>query len=785
MDDRLRLIERAFPLKQASLDSVHEKNVRHGHISTLHIWPARRPLAACRAALIATLLPDPDDPEERRRIIERIGGRVVPRIEKKKVNGKPVEVEREETVGGILHWGRESSPDLQFFRDEIRKAYGGRAPRVLDRFAGGGAIPLEAMRLGCEVTAIDINPVAWFILKCTLEYPQKLAGQKRPLPDFVLHDREFMEAFFKAQGLKGATLRTQIERLPLARSVAGEGQGEGSSVPGEGPSVNSAGSQHAFNLVSEPESLPELPAVNEFIQHIGMKPPKARIAVLPFDKLDAEKGMELQSPSGKARWLRNPWSVLAYQIAGGDGLRLLHPDEKEEERDTAPAENLMTALLSMPQRENLATLVLIDEVLMYAREKVAKDPVWQGRLADFFQALTQAATKLDKCAIVASLLATDPRKSDELGKAITSDLYAIFRREREEGVQPVTKEDVAEVLRRRFFTTDSIREREPFRGYVVAALKGVTELDDQIRKEGKTAEEPFLASYPFHPDLIDAFYAKWTQLEGFQRTRGVLRTFALALREAEKWDDAPLVSTNVFLTAPDKSGISEAARELTTVATTEEYEGKKQEWTGILEGELAKARDVQNESGGLRFRELEQAVFATFLHSQPIGQKALTRELMLLLGPTRPDKIELEKALTRWSEVSWFLDEAATSDVDRSNGAGRHPHLTSPATERERDRQLPKSWRLGSRPNLRQMHHDACMRVSPEIIDARLMDEIAKLKSLTAGASAAGATVHNLPKRPHDIFRQIRRPTLIHLGRRCRSSNRVRKKAFRSLLGTA
>ena len=54
-----RLIEVAFPLKQASLDSVHEKNVRHGHISTLHIWPARRPLAACRAALIATLLPDP------------------------------------------------------------------------------------------------------------------------------------------------------------------------------------------------------------------------------------------------------------------------------------------------------------------------------------------------------------------------------------------------------------------------------------------------------------------------------------------------------------------------------------------------------------------------------------------------------------------------------------------------------------------------------------------------------------------------------------------------------
>src|SRR5205823_13228238 len=98
--------------------------------------------------------------------------------------------------------------------------YGGRAPRVLDPFAGGGAIPLEAMRLGCDVTAIDINPVAWFILKCTLEYPQKLAGQKRPLPDFVLRDREFMEAFLKAQTLKGATLRTQIEKLGLGENPA-------------------------------------------------------------------------------------------------------------------------------------------------------------------------------------------------------------------------------------------------------------------------------------------------------------------------------------------------------------------------------------------------------------------------------------------------------------------------------------------------------------------------------------------------------------------------------------
>src|SRR5687767_3739241 len=103
MTDQPRLIEYAFPLKQASLDSVHEKNVRHGHISTLHIWPARRPLGACRAALIATLLPDPSatpKPEgmsdeawakevacRRQELCERIGGKVVKRIERKKMPG--------------------------------------------------------------------------------------------------------------------------------------------------------------------------------------------------------------------------------------------------------------------------------------------------------------------------------------------------------------------------------------------------------------------------------------------------------------------------------------------------------------------------------------------------------------------------------------------------------------------------------------------------------------------------------------------------------------------------
>ncbi|MGE0274938.1 MAG: DUF1156 domain-containing protein [Nitrospiraceae bacterium] len=235
MTDTPRLIEHAFPLKQASLDSVHEKNVRHGHISTLHIWPARRPLAASRAALIATLLPDPGTPEARKELCERIGGRVVKKLERKKMpNGETVEREKDVTEGGILHWGRETENKdvLDWFREEIRKAYGGRAPKVLDPFAGGGAIPLEAMRLGCDVTAMDINPVAWFILKCTLEYPQKLAGKTHPLPDFILENEEFMETFYKAHPhLVGRTKRTKKQKEAFAQDLFLKDKPESDRVP--------------------------------------------------------------------------------------------------------------------------------------------------------------------------------------------------------------------------------------------------------------------------------------------------------------------------------------------------------------------------------------------------------------------------------------------------------------------------------------------------------------------------------------------------------------------------
>ena len=116
-------------------------------------------------------------------------------------------------------------------------------------------------------------------------------------------------------------------------------------------------------------------------------------------------------------------------------------------------------------------------------------------------------------------------------------------------------------------------------------------------------------------------------------------------------------------------------------------------------------------------REIEQAVFATFLHSQPVGHRASLRDVTLLVSTTRPDKIQLEKALLlRWADLSHFLDDQFTSEA-KPKADGK--------------REVPKSWRLGSKPNLKQMHSDACDRIQPELVEAKLLKTIEGIKSLT------------------------------------------------------
>ena len=154
MDSDKRFIEETFPVKEVSVVSAKEKNVRHGHISTLHIWWARRPLASSRATNYAALIPAPDSMNEWNK--------------------------KRQFIINFSKWENSLNQTMtKQAREDILKANGGNPPKVLDPFAGGGAIPLEALRLGCETYASDYNPVATLILKCTLEYPQKYGQPKK------------------------------------------------------------------------------------------------------------------------------------------------------------------------------------------------------------------------------------------------------------------------------------------------------------------------------------------------------------------------------------------------------------------------------------------------------------------------------------------------------------------------------------------------------------------------------------------------------------------------------
>ena len=173
------------------------------------------------------------------------------------------------------------------------------------------------------------------------------------------------------------------------------------------------------------------------------------------------------------------------------------------------------------------------------------------------------------------------------------------------------------------------------------------------------------------------------------------------------------------------------------MASTERAEGNRVDWAPLLEAELVRAR-IQDELPALREgREAEQAVIAVFLHSQPIGHKAYTPELVRMAGSRAADAIELEKGLRRWRELSWFLDDEDAGAEEPARGAAP---------------ELPKSWRLGNRPNLRQMHDEACrQRVGGEAVEAGLEEAIRKARPLTEGASAAGSSVHLLPASPRDV----------------------------------
>ena len=191
---RKKLIEVSLPLDVINRASAREKSIRHGHPSTLHLWWARRPLAACRAVLFAQLVDDPSawpeefpTEEDQKRERARLHGVIAEMVPWEATNDERILNKARYEIARSLARGRGEAAPPPRDADAVLGYLREHAPPVCDPFCGGGSIPLEAQRLGLRAFGSDLNPVAVLVSKATCEIPPKFAGWPPVNPERDLH----------------------------------------------------------------------------------------------------------------------------------------------------------------------------------------------------------------------------------------------------------------------------------------------------------------------------------------------------------------------------------------------------------------------------------------------------------------------------------------------------------------------------------------------------------------------------------------------------------------------
>ncbi|MGD9730178.1 MAG: DUF1156 domain-containing protein, partial [Nitrospiraceae bacterium] len=259
--NKKKLIEVAIPLEAINAASAREKSIRHGHPSTLHLWWARRPLAACRAVLFAQLVDDPSehveellaDPKTRAKAEAELPRKIQTWENSKAVaegaaveTPKPtladivVEIERKrlfDIIEDLVKWENSTNEEvLERARAEIRRSCGGELPAVYDPFSGGGSIPLEAQRLGLPAYGSDLNPVAVMIGKAMIEIPGQFRGRK-PIHPGVLEKLHYENAHglaedvrYYGQRLKEMSFQKVGHLYPKVSLPKGLGGGKGQVI---------------------------------------------------------------------------------------------------------------------------------------------------------------------------------------------------------------------------------------------------------------------------------------------------------------------------------------------------------------------------------------------------------------------------------------------------------------------------------------------------------------------------------------------------------------------------
>lgn len=220
-----RLIEDLIPVQAINAACIHEKTTRYGSPLMLHLWWARRPLAAARAAIYAALVP---------------------------ADSTPATARSADFFASLCQWGA-SDAVIAAARERVRAANGGSPPRVLDLFTGGGTIPLEALRLGCDATAVELNPVAHLIERCTLDYPQRFGPGLAE--DLRRYGRRWLDSAWERVGhLYPRVREPQGDQLRLDQDAAADrmaGRPIAYLWTRTVPCPNAAGGTHELPLVRQ------------------------------------------------------------------------------------------------------------------------------------------------------------------------------------------------------------------------------------------------------------------------------------------------------------------------------------------------------------------------------------------------------------------------------------------------------------------------------------------------------------------------------------------------------
>jgi adenine-specific DNA methylase len=283
-----RLAEVDFPIAEVSRHAAREKSIRHGHPSTLHLWWARRPLASSRAVLLALLWPDPCDPlcppefkVQARKLLPQVGG-CNPGTTNEDLRKALLKF-----IADFANWDNAAQRDyLEVSRALVKAAHGNEPPLVVDPFAGGGSIPLEALRLGCEAFASDLNPVACLILKVMLEdiprHGPKLAEELRRVGAEIKRQAEKELGDLYPRDPDGATPIAYL----WARTVRCESPNCGAEIP----------LARSFWLCKKPKRRRALK--HRVVRPVGEAPHVEFEVFIPATEADVEPGF---AAGGKAR----------------------------------------------------------------------------------------------------------------------------------------------------------------------------------------------------------------------------------------------------------------------------------------------------------------------------------------------------------------------------------------------------------------------------------------------------------------------------------------------------